>query len=126
MKALTLRQPYAAAVVLGFKHIETRSWATSYRGPLWIHAARGKPWPCSVSIPGDETAWRGMVLGRCQLVDVCPVEALRFSLSSRELALGDYASGRYGWVLEDAELIDPWPARGQLGLFVPIRDETVR
>lgn len=40
MKALSLHQPWASAIALGLKHLETRSWATSYRGPLAIHAAR--------------------------------------------------------------------------------------
>lgn len=38
MRALTLHQPWATAVALGVKTVETRSWATSYRGPLAIHA----------------------------------------------------------------------------------------
>ena len=41
MKALTLTQPFATLVAIGAKKIETRSWATSYRGPLAIHAAAG-------------------------------------------------------------------------------------
>ena len=41
MKALTLTQPWATLIALGQKRIETRSWATSYRGPLAIHAAAG-------------------------------------------------------------------------------------
>jgi hypothetical protein len=41
MKALTLTQPWATLVAIGAKTIETRSWATSYRGPLAIHAAAG-------------------------------------------------------------------------------------
>lgn len=41
MKVLTLTQPYATLISLGAKTIETRSWATSYRGPLAIHAAAG-------------------------------------------------------------------------------------
>jgi hypothetical protein len=43
MKALTLTQPWASFVALGWKKIETRSWATAYRGPLAIHAAKGLP-----------------------------------------------------------------------------------
>lgn len=39
MKALSLRQPWASLVALGVKTVETRSWSTSYRGPLAIHAA---------------------------------------------------------------------------------------
>lgn len=40
MKCLSLWQPWASAVVLGTKRIETRGWYTSYRGPLLIHAAK--------------------------------------------------------------------------------------
>jgi activating signal cointegrator 1 len=39
IKCLTLTQPWATLVAIGAKRIETRSWATSYRGPLAIHAA---------------------------------------------------------------------------------------
>lgn len=38
MRALTLWQPWASLVALDVKTIETRSWSTSYRGPLAIHA----------------------------------------------------------------------------------------
>jgi hypothetical protein len=41
MKAITITQPYATLIAIGAKHIETRSWATNYRGPLAIHAGKG-------------------------------------------------------------------------------------
>lgn len=41
MKALTLTQPWATLVAIGSKRIETRSWATTYRGRLLIHAGKG-------------------------------------------------------------------------------------
>jgi len=41
MKALTLTQPWATLIACGAKRIETRSWSTSYRGALAIHAAKG-------------------------------------------------------------------------------------
>jgi hypothetical protein len=40
MKALSLWQPWASAIAIGSKRIETRSWPTNYRGPLLIHAAK--------------------------------------------------------------------------------------
>ena len=43
MKALTVRQPWASLIALGVKRIETRSWRTSYRGPLAIHAGLHRP-----------------------------------------------------------------------------------
>lgn len=43
MKTLSLTQPWATLVAIGEKRIETRSWATNYRGPLAIHASKGFP-----------------------------------------------------------------------------------
>jgi len=40
MKVISLLQPWATLVVIGAKKIETRSWNTTYRGPLAIHASR--------------------------------------------------------------------------------------
>src|ERR1700694_3122793 len=40
MKALSLWQPWASLIAMGLKEFETRHWATSYRGPLVIHAAK--------------------------------------------------------------------------------------
>jgi len=40
-KVLTLTQPWATLVAIGAKKCETRSWSTSYRGDLLIHAAKG-------------------------------------------------------------------------------------
>ena len=39
LRAISLWQPHASLVALGVKPIETRSWATKYRGRLLIHAA---------------------------------------------------------------------------------------
>lgn len=40
MRAISLWQPWASAVALGSKRIETRHWPAGYRGPLAIHAAK--------------------------------------------------------------------------------------
>ena len=50
MKAITLWQPWASLLACGIKIYETRSWATNYRGPIAIHAAKNTPrdlmpWP---------------------------------------------------------------------------------
>ena len=41
MKTLTISQPYASLIADSKKFIENRHWATSYRGPLAIHAGNG-------------------------------------------------------------------------------------
>nr|WP_320146014.1 ASCH domain-containing protein [uncultured Anaeromusa sp.] len=51
MKAITILQPWASLIACGAKKIETRGWATKYRGPIAIHA--GKKDPC-------KKPWEGM------------------------------------------------------------------
>jgi len=43
VRALTIRQPWATLIASGVKTIETRSWATKWRGQLLIHAGKAKP-----------------------------------------------------------------------------------
>ena len=40
MKAITIWQPFASLKACGAKQFETRSWYTSYRGQIAIHAAQ--------------------------------------------------------------------------------------
>ena len=85
---MTLWQPWASLVVAGVKRFETRSWATSYRGPLAIHAAKlsahdlvkriGDDAYCELAdivsqndLPSSRipNLPRGVVLGTVELVD---------------------------------------------------------
>lgn len=51
MKALTIWQPWASLLACGAKQYETRSWATSYRGPIAIHAAKKNVFDALTLIP---------------------------------------------------------------------------
>lgn len=80
VRALTVRQPHASLIAVGAKPIETRSWATSYRGPLVIHAGLRVDQESACSPPvaaALQAAWVPMPLGAvvasCQLVDVVPI-----------------------------------------------------
>ena len=42
MKVLSIKEPFATIIKEGKKKIETRSWKTSYRGELYIHASSTK------------------------------------------------------------------------------------
>lgn len=69
MKAISLWQPWASLVPAGAKPVETRSWSTSYRGPLAIHAA--KTTDGFDELPGDcegdtEAGWRYGYIGDFQ------------------------------------------------------------
>lgn len=41
-RALTIHQPWATLIARGLKDVENRTWATPWRGTLFIHA--GKKW----------------------------------------------------------------------------------
>jgi len=138
MKALTLTQPWATAVAIGAKRIETRSWSTSYRGPLAIHAAKGFPgwakrFSCEWLIKREmkrgspalaftaglaaQMLPTGVVLATCHLADCIPTTRVG-EISEEERELGDYAPGRFAWVLRDiVRLPEPIAAKGALGLW---------
>lgn len=110
MKALSLWQPWASLVIVGAKQFETRSWKTSYRGTLVIHAALTRnAYTAAAMIAAKglglilDTMPRGVALGTVELVDVCPVEAVMESgevkFGAQEWQLGDYSEGRYAWKL---------------------------
>lgn len=133
MKALTLTQPWASAVALGYKHIETRSWRSSYRGPLLIHAAKGFP-PDARQFAAVELALgRGLnpaplsaIVAVAKLVAISPAEEVALELGIEgglERHYGDYSPGRWAWMLEDIRTLDePIPCRGALGLWTPTPD----
>ena len=134
MKAITIWQPWAELIILGFKQHETRSWATTYRGKIAIHAGKFHRLPHSVyteiaeaiGIPPEEYAgsWLaaaeagkgvhfGAVIGTATLTGSYSTEYLRRTLPEQEIALGDFTDGRHGWKLEKPIRIDPpIPARG--------------
>lgn len=156
MKAITLTQPWATLVSIGAKRIETRSWGTSYRGPLAIHAAKGFPlWAreftlepvCYNAVKARYSAREiaqhakglrayplGCVLATCRLVDCIQMRELHYGPDGEpagilgkytgmlngcdEREFGDYAYGRYAWILADVQSLPvPVPAKGALSLW---------
>lgn len=119
MKALTLWQPWATLVAIGAKRVETRSWATSYRGPLAIHAAAStkgleacshEPFRGTLESFGFVSPFtlpHMAIVATCELVDILPTEDIRDVLESRELAFGNYGNGRFAWLLENVYLLNP-------------------
>ncbi len=124
-RALSLAQPWASLVARDAKRVETRSWRTRYRGLIAIHAsrrfraadrARCSFEPFASSLGGADLPL-GAIVAVARIVDVLPVEQL-VVLDERERAFGNYATGRYGWLLADVvPLPVPIPCRGALGLW---------
>lgn len=127
MKALSLWQPWATAIALGNKRIETRHWSTSYRGPLAIHAA--KHWDreqrefASIEHALGRLPKRipfGAIVATCELVAVRGTDELIHAqrVGPIERIYGNYETGRFGWLLVNINAFDePIPFKGAQGLF---------
>lgn len=119
MKTLSITEPYASLICEGKKHIETRSWKTNYRGPLLIHASATRiPHDYKHLVPMVSETRQGNIICKANLVDCVEMTREWISeMSEKEWFLGFYSVGRYAWILEDVEPIEPIPAKGRLGLW---------
>lgn len=113
MKALTICQPYAHLIVAGEKRVENRTWPTSYRGHLAIHAGKSRSWLA----PGDEAFYPGMVFGAVVAIARL-ADCVRLSNLPADLKGHEHAHGPWCWLLEDVTPFPkPFPARGAQGLW---------
>jgi hypothetical protein len=127
-RCLSVRQPWAWALVNGFKPFENRDWRPedNYRGPVVVHAS--KTLGCEPGMFGEECR---MVAELCGLDGLLPdvteesggivgiVNVTNYVTRSRS----PWFVGPVGWVCADAEA---WPFmswRGQRGLWVLSEDE---
>lgn len=126
MKALSLWQPHGQAIALRMKLYETRGWATSYRGPLMIHAAKKK-----FRIEDYPQNYYWEVVGRfmhaglplacmdygkmicvVDVVDCVPTGTLRGKIGEAEFwgdfrDVGDDGKRRFAFKLENLRVISP-------------------
>lgn len=115
MKALSVKNPWAALIASGDKTMEVRSWRTHYRGPLMIvstqrpdtrshlvgdHAGLACSAPCGVSL--------------C-IVDV--VDCIPGETSHAAHTGGIDPTGNHCWVFANSRRVDPVAAKGKLGLW---------
>lgn len=141
-RALTIWQPWASLIAAGVKRVETRSWATSYRGTLLVHAARR--WDGDIAeaveaavarlagmgrtldragLAAASLSWRdtlGRVVAVARLADC---RAMPEAPDATEAAFGCYGPGRFGWFLADVRpLARPVDCKGMQGLWAPPPD----
>lgn len=111
IKAITILQPWASAIVRGVKRYETRSWATSYRGIIAIHAGKKK-----VAHTCAQPKTYGAILAIADLIECIPTIAI--ALTPEDTLWGDFRPGRFAWVIQNVcPLEHPLPWSGQQGLW---------
>lgn len=135
MKGLTLLEPWASMMAMGYKRIETRSWSTEYRGEVAIHASAGKK-SCRnafdvakifvearMTVPDGwpTEAWQyplGKVIAVGRLIDVTEMTVdIINRVSDRERAFGIWKPGRFAWLVTSVRKIEHVPWKGALGLW---------
>jgi hypothetical protein len=120
MRALSIRQPWDELILSGLKTIETRTWRTSQRGLIAIHAG----WIVDEDICalyGFDPAGlpRGGLVGTVEVLDVFAFTAETWrDLRDQHCVPEDDPDGRVGWWLANPRrLSDLIPLRGLPGLF---------
>ena len=118
--ALSVRQPWANLIMSGFKDIEIRSWKTTHRGLLLIHAGVNRDRPALSRFKGESDP-TGVLLGSVSLVNIFRFTPGNWeSLKERTLEEGELPQDQiyYGWVMAHARLLPrPIPFKGIQKLF---------
>ena len=120
LKVISIRQPWAHFIVMGWKQIENRNWATKYRGPVLVHASKGMTRAeyadacdcavidCGIApslLPAFEELQRGGIVGMAEVTG-CVIDSP-----------DPWFFGTVGHVLANAQQLSFIPLKGQLGYF---------
>ena len=117
---LSMHQPWASLLILGFKRFEGRDWTTKYRGPLWIHATAQKPKPEDIEAleqacrqhyaslgedmpPFPARYFNSSLIGRVDLIDVLSLEEYHDTVPE---PLREQTSSAYQFVVRNPMYLD--------------------
>ena len=118
MKVLTLKQPWATLISEGLKEYEFRSWKTSYRGKLLIHAG--------VSIDKEEIKKynydypKSRIVALVELIDCIKIDNNfnKMIKDKNSIVYGSKDREGYAWKLRLIKKIDDKKEiKGKLGLW---------
>ncbi len=127
MKALTICQPYAAAIIHGPKRVENRPNRWKFRGRLLIHAGKSTKFMGYMS-DAERASWPefderklvfGSIVGSVEVYDSVDVNELF------NTPIDPWAHGPYCLLLRNPfAFSQPMPQVGALGLFT-VQDELI-
>jgi len=131
MKAITIMQPWASAIVFGMKQYETRSRLTKHRGLLAIHAGKKVdkvglteqyyvPWLDHIQLPlsrrlgplTEDDFPTGGIVAVAEVVDCIEMDdTFIMEQSQVERSLGNWNVGNFAYRLEN---VQPLPKMVQI------------
>jgi hypothetical protein len=112
LPCISIKQPWAHLILHGtidgrIKDVENRTWATAYRGPLLIHAAKTRDPDCPETTSRAAPIVSGAIIGAVILYDCTQTHHSSW-----------HHAGCWGFYLSDpTPFAVPVPYRGQLGIF---------
>lgn len=135
MKAVSLHQPWASLIALGYKTCETRSWRFPMHmaqedNLIAIHATGRVPHQFRMLMHDDPfrypmqrhgyNHWTELPVGAILAVAVVANcrRTEEMDVSDQERAFGDWTPGRYAWILRDVRALpNPIPSTGHHKLW---------
>lgn len=125
IKALSIKQPWAHAIMSLGKDIENRDWLAKFRGTIAVHASK-------TMTGGDLRAFN---LFASEIVETVKLREIMRLIDEKQIPFGaflgtveitdcveesdsEWFCGKYGFVLENPRLLaEPVPCKGALGFW---------
>lgn len=124
MKVITLKQPFASLIAEGYKEYEFRTWKTSFRGELYIHAGLGVDKEAMKRFEYLNLEYpQGQIIAKCNMTDCLLIDDnMKQFLKEKDPivykgAINHTGKVEYGFKLENVEKIKPIPATGKLSIW---------
>lgn len=116
---LSIKQPWTNLILQAKKTIELRTWNTKHRGEFYVHASLNPDKnKCKEFGMNHKDLLKGAIIGKCKLISVKKYETKEeFLKDSNKHHASEFKLPCYGYVLADAERIEPIEFKGRLGFW---------
>ncbi len=125
IRALTISQPFASLIADGLKFVENRTWYTSFRGELAIHAGAGSKYLTRSELQRFPT---GSIVAVATVVDCVTLDAVRVHarlggnvqrsrVAWLDVFMHEHTEGPFCWILDNVRRCKPVACKGKQGLW---------
>jgi hypothetical protein len=116
LRAISIRQPWAYAILHLGKDVENRPWRTRYRRPILIHSSLtvDKDEASKLKLDPDELV-TGAIVGSVEIIDCIDNSRSKFAIP-----------GQLHWILKSPRYLKtPVPFKGMLG-FIQVPEKLLK